>query len=78
VIFIITFVAFAVIIAAMAVGVMAGRAPISGSCGGVGRLGIDQTCEICGGNPQACETETRSTSTTSNRSSGVATYDPKA
>ena len=59
-IFLISFIVFAFILAAMAVGVIAGRAPIKGSCGGIGALGIDQSCEICGGDPQRCETETRS------------------
>ncbi|TXS92993.1 (Na+)-NQR maturation NqrM [Parahaliea maris] len=57
--FLITVVVFAAVIAAMAVGVMAGRAPIKGSCGGIGATGIDQSCTICGGDPQRCEEETR-------------------
>ena len=61
-ILVLTFLAFALIIAAMSVGVMSGREPIKGSCGGIGALGIDQSCEICGGDPQRCETETRSDS----------------
>lgn len=73
-IFLVTFVAFAVIVAAMAVGVMAGRAPISGSCGGVGRLGIDQKCDLCGGDPQVCETETRRVT---GGDAGVQTHDPR-
>ena len=40
---------------AMSVGVLAGRKPISGSCGGMKALGMDVECEICGGNPQLCE-----------------------
>ena len=51
-------VAFFVMLAldgAMAVGVIFGRAPIKGSCGGLGAVGIDQGCEICGGDPQRCE-----------------------
>ncbi|MEL0151748.1 MAG: (Na+)-NQR maturation NqrM [Halieaceae bacterium] len=63
-IFLISFFVFALILAAMAVGVMAGREPIKGSCGGIGALGIDQSCEICGGDPQRCETETRSSADT--------------
>jgi uncharacterized protein len=47
------------IVAAMAVGVMVGRKPISGSCGGMKALGIDMECEICGGNPKVCESRTR-------------------
>ena len=58
-IFLISFIVFAFILSAMAVGVIAGRAPIKGSCGGIGALGIDQSCDLCGGGPQRCETETR-------------------
>ncbi len=47
------------VMAAMAVGVMAGRAPIKGSCGGLGALGIDSACEICGGDPRRCDEQTR-------------------
>lgn len=57
--FLATFVMMATVMAIMAVGVMAGRDPIKGSCGGMGAIGIDQSCEICGGNPQRCEDETR-------------------
>jgi uncharacterized protein len=44
-----------VIVAGMAVGVMFGRKPISGSCGGMKALGMNVECEICGGNPAACD-----------------------
>lgn len=47
------------VMAAMAVGVMNGREPIKGSCGGIGALGVDTACEICGGDPQRCDEETR-------------------
>ncbi len=57
--FLATFVMMATVMAIMAVGVMAGREPIKGSCGGMGAIGIDQSCDICGGNPQRCEEETR-------------------
>lgn len=43
------------VVAAMALGVLFGRQPIKGSCGGMGALGIDAECEICGGNPARCE-----------------------
>ena len=46
---------FMAIVAVMAVGVIFGRAPIKGSCGGLGAVGIDQDCEICGGDPQLCD-----------------------
>lgn len=46
------------IVALMSVGVMFGRKPIQGSCGGVGAaLGeTDYECEFCGGDPDKCET----------------------
>ncbi|MGC8119335.1 (Na+)-NQR maturation NqrM [Marinobacter sp. VGCF2001] len=43
------------LIAGMSVGVIFGRKPISGSCGGMGALGISTSCDICGGNTQKCE-----------------------
>jgi hypothetical protein len=43
------------IVAAMSIGVVMGRKPIAGSCGGLKALGIDGRCEICGGTPDACE-----------------------
>ena len=54
--FVLALLLFVAIMAAMAVGVIFGRAPIEGSCGGFGAVGIDQECEICGGDPQRCET----------------------
>jgi uncharacterized protein len=43
------------IVAGMAVGVIFGRKPIAGSCGGMKALGLDAECEVCGGNPHACD-----------------------
>lgn len=43
-------------VSAMAIGVIMGRKPISGSCGGMKALGMDVECEICGGNPALCDT----------------------
>lgn len=45
----------ALIMAGMAVGVMMGRQPISGSCGGAARLGIGGKCSLCGDDPSQCE-----------------------
>ena len=53
--FVLALLVFMTIMAAMAVGVIFGRAPIKGSCGGLGAVGIDQECEICGGDPQRCD-----------------------
>ncbi len=44
-----------IVVAAMAVGVIFGREPIKGSCGGMGAVGIDAACEICGGDMNKCE-----------------------
>ncbi len=59
-IFLISTLVIGLVIAGMAIGVIMGRAPIKGSCGGMGALGIDTACDLCGGNPQMCEEETRS------------------
>lgn len=53
--FVLALLVFMAIVAVMAVGVIFGRAPIKGSCGGLGAVGIDQDCEICGGDPQQCD-----------------------
>lgn len=49
------FVFMVIVMAAMAIGVLMGRKPISGSCGGMKALGMNMDCEICGGNPSLCE-----------------------
>lgn len=48
---------FIVLISIMAIGVLLGRKPIAGSCGGVAAaLGDDDyTCEICGDDPNKCD-----------------------
>jgi hypothetical protein len=57
--FLISVVVIGIVIAAMAVGVIFGRPPIKGSCGGMGALGIDTACDICGGDAKRCDEETR-------------------
>ena len=57
--FLLAFVFILLIVAGMAIGVMRGRAPISGSCGGLNNLGVDGACEICGGDTSRCEQENR-------------------
>ena len=49
------------LIAGMSIGVIFGRKPISGTCGGIGALGISQSCDICGGSPQKCEDNRKAT-----------------
>ena len=43
------------LVTAMAVGVIFGRKPIVGSCGGMKALGMEMDCEVCGGDPEYCE-----------------------
>jgi hypothetical protein len=57
--FVLSFLVIGLVIAGMAIGVLSGRPPIKGSCGGMGTLGIDTACEICGGDPRRCDEETR-------------------
>lgn len=52
-----TFLVLGLLILAMSVGVLLGRKPIKGSCGGMSAIGMDTVCDICGGNPNKCEEE---------------------
>ena len=51
----------------MSVGVLFGRKPITGSCGGVGKaLGEKEyVCDICGGDESKCEEKQQSSSVSS-------------
>ena len=42
------------VIAVMSVGVLFGKKPITGSCGGLANLEPGRECELCGGNPSKC------------------------
>jgi hypothetical protein len=61
--FLVSILVFGFVIAGMAIGVIMGRAPIKGSCGGMGAVGIDAACDLCGGDPQRCDEETRDENT---------------
>lgn len=63
------------VVAAMAIGVIMGRKPISGSCGGIAALGLDTECEICGGDPSKCDVEISKTEAVSKAQSGAQFYD---
>ena len=52
---ILTFVVITALFTIMAIGVLFGRAPIAGSCGGMKALGMEMECEICGGDPARCD-----------------------
>jgi hypothetical protein len=61
---------------ALSISVIAGRKPISGSCGGVGKaLGNpNYTCPLCGGDEAKCEAEKLKPST-SEDAAGDLSYD---
>ena len=46
-----------VLVGAMAIGVLMGRKPIQGSCGGLAQVGVDGACEICGKEPNSCASD---------------------
>lgn len=49
------FLTMLLVVLGMAVGVLMGRKPIAGSCGGIAALGIEKECSICGGSREKCE-----------------------
>jgi len=49
------FLVMLLLVGAMTIGVAFGRKPITGSCGGMQALGLEMGCEICGGDPDRCE-----------------------
>ncbi|WP_428240981.1 (Na+)-NQR maturation NqrM [Gynuella sp.] len=75
--FIVVFFAMVIFTALMAVGVMMGRKPITGSCGGMAALGMDVACDICGGDKSICEDEVEKAKRISQKSAGLA-YDAAA
>jgi hypothetical protein len=42
-------------VAGLSIGVMSGRKPLKGSCGGLSSLQDGEGCEFCGGSPDQCE-----------------------
>ena len=49
------FLVMLLVVGGMAIGVIMGRKPIAGSCGGIANLGIEKECSICGGDRNKCE-----------------------
>ena len=55
ILFVVVFAVMALVVLGMSVGVIAGRKPIAGSCGGIANLGIEKQCSICGGVREKCD-----------------------
>ncbi len=55
-----SFVVLVLVVAGMAIGVMFGRQPLKGSCGGMSSGTADTSCSLCGGNPAKCEEQQQS------------------
>lgn len=56
--FLAVFVAMIMFTVLMSVGLLLGRKPISGSCGGMAALGMDVACDVCKGDKSLCDSET--------------------
>lgn len=65
----IAFIVMLLVVAGMAIGVMAGRKPIAGSCGGIATLGIEKECSICGNDFSKCENQNASAADSSRMTS---------
>ena len=60
-IFLIVFFFMLAVVLLMAVGLLMGRKPIAGSCGGMSAIGMDTACDVCGGDKDICDTENEKT-----------------
>ena len=65
-IFLVVFIVMMVLVIAMSVGVILGRKPISGSCGGMSALNMEVACDVCKGDKTKCEKETSASETALN------------
>lgn len=53
----VVFIFMLIVVVLMAVGVILGRKPIAGSCGGMSAIGMESACDVCGGDKTICDTE---------------------
>tara|TARA_R110001592_G_scaffold1470_1_gene8802 strand:+ start:1982 stop:2209 length:228 start_codon:yes stop_codon:yes gene_type:complete len=67
-IFIVAFGVILLLVAAMSIGVILGKKPISGSCGGMSALGMEVACDVCGGDKTKCDKEEGNSDTDFNMS----------
>ena len=59
IVFLLSLLFMLLIVGGMAIGAMAGRGPLKGSCGGLAAVGIEGRCEICGDDPNRCESKSK-------------------
>ena len=55
--FLIVFATMVIFIGLMSVGLLMGRKPIAGSCGGMSALGMEVACDVCKGDKTLCESD---------------------
>ncbi|MCH8496839.1 MAG: (Na+)-NQR maturation NqrM [Marinobacter sp.] len=55
--FFLVFLIVGILLAGMSIGVIMGREPIKGTCGGIGAMGMDGSCDLCGGDTNKCKEE---------------------
>lgn len=72
--FLVIFAVMFLVVAIMSIGVLMGRKPISGSCGGMSALGMEVACDICGGDTSKCEKENSENGKSVNKSESLS-YD---
>ena len=53
--FLVSLIAIILMILLMAVGVLMGKEPLKGTCGGLNRFTGDKECPVCGGDTTKCE-----------------------
>jgi hypothetical protein len=56
-VYIVVMLGFGLFFLTMAIGVMMGRKPIAGSCGGLAQVGLNGECKVCGKTPGSCDPE---------------------
>ena len=57
-VFLVAFGVFALFFILLSLGLLIKQKPLKGSCGGVATLMGNDNCEICGGDPNRCESNT--------------------